>query len=152
RDAEPYRAGGYIPVAGGAARPFHARASHRLPVARGRRTYRDGDHGCIVRGGPAGAGRGVAACDAAAGPAGPGGAVAGEVCGGAGPHAAQYLVLGAKARAALEGRGVPNFDDVRAVAPSVLRHRVVTGFQAEADGRTPGDIVEELLQLRRKWT
>lgn len=71
---------------------------------------------------------------------------------GAGPRASQYLVLGAKARAALEGRGVPNFDDVRAVAPSVLRHRVVTGFQAEADGRTPGDIVEELLQLSRKWT
>ena len=71
---------------------------------------------------------------------------------GAGPRASQYLVLGAKARAALEGRGVPNFDDVRAVAPSVLRHRVVTGFQAEADGRSPGDIVEELLQLSRKWT
>ncbi len=71
---------------------------------------------------------------------------------GAGPRASQFLVLGAKARAALEGRGVPNFDDVRAVAPSVLRHRVVTGFQAEADGRSPGDIVEELLQLSRKWT
>lgn len=71
---------------------------------------------------------------------------------GAGPRASQYLVLGAKARAALEGRGVPNFDDVRAVAPSVLRHRVVTGFQAEADGRSPADIVEELLQLSRKWT
>ncbi|HEX9692799.1 MAG TPA: AAA family ATPase, partial [Gemmatimonadales bacterium] len=43
---------------------------------------------------------------------------------GAGPRASQYLVLGAKARAAMSGRGVPNFDDVRAVAPSVLRHRV----------------------------
>jgi MoxR-like ATPase len=71
---------------------------------------------------------------------------------GAGPRASQYLVLGAKARSAMSGRGVPNFDDVRAVAPSVLRHRVVTNFQAEADGRATGDLVEELIQLSRKWT
>jgi MoxR-like ATPase len=71
---------------------------------------------------------------------------------GAGPRASQYLVLGAKARAAMSGRGVPNFDDVRAVAPAVLRHRVVTNFQAEADGRATGDIVDELIQLSRKWT
>jgi MoxR-like ATPase len=71
---------------------------------------------------------------------------------GAGPRASQYLVLGAKARAAMDGRGVPNFDDVRAVAPAVLRHRVVSNFQAEADGRTTADIVDELIQLSRKWT
>jgi MoxR-like ATPase len=71
---------------------------------------------------------------------------------GAGPRASQYLVLGAKARAAMTGRGVPNFDDVRAVAPSVLRHRLVTSFQAEADGRSAGDLVEELIDLSRKWT
>ncbi len=71
---------------------------------------------------------------------------------GAGPRASQYLVLGAKAHAAMAGRGVPNFEDVRNVAPSVLRHRLVTNFQAEADGRTPGDIVEELIQTSRKWT
>ena len=71
---------------------------------------------------------------------------------GAGPRASQYLVLGAKARAAMAGRGVPNFDDVRAVAPAVLRHRVVVNFQAEADGRTTADIVDELLQQSRKWT
>jgi MoxR-like ATPase len=71
---------------------------------------------------------------------------------GAGPRASQYLVLGAKARAAMSGRGVPNLDDVRAVAPAVLRHRVVTSFQAEADGRTAGDLVEELIGLSRKWT
>jgi MoxR-like ATPase len=71
---------------------------------------------------------------------------------GAGPRASQYLVLGAKARAAMSGRGVPNFDDVRAVAPSVLRHRVVTNFQAEADGRTTSDLVEELIVASRKWT
>ncbi|MGQ0561147.1 MAG: AAA family ATPase [Gemmatimonadota bacterium] len=71
---------------------------------------------------------------------------------GAGPRASQYLVLGAKARAAMHGRGVPNYDDVRAVAPAVLRHRVVTNFQAEAEGRTSDDVVDELIQLSRKWT
>jgi MoxR-like ATPase len=71
---------------------------------------------------------------------------------GAGPRASQYLVLGAKARAAMSGRGVPHFDDVRAVAPAVLRHRIVTNFQAEADGRAAEDVVEELIQLSRKWT
>jgi MoxR-like ATPase len=71
---------------------------------------------------------------------------------GAGPRASQNLVLGAKARAALAGRGVPNFDDVRAVAPSVLRHRVVPSFQAEADGRTSVDLIAELLEQSRKWT
>ncbi len=71
---------------------------------------------------------------------------------GAGPRASQYLVLGAKARAALAGRGVPNLEDVRAVAPAVLRHRVVTNFQAEADGRSAADVVEELIELSRRWT
>jgi MoxR-like ATPase len=71
---------------------------------------------------------------------------------GAGPRASQYLVLGAKARAALAGRAMPDLEDVRAVAPSVLRHRVVPSFQAEADGRTAADLVEELLELSRKWT
>src|SRR5690606_9377013 len=52
---------------------------------------------------------------------------------GAGPRASQYLVLGAKARAAMAGRAMPTYEDVRAVAPLVLRHRVVTNFQAEAD-------------------
>ncbi|MBW3553686.1 MAG: AAA family ATPase, partial [Gemmatimonadetes bacterium] len=71
---------------------------------------------------------------------------------GAGPRASQYLTLGAKARAAMDGRGVPNYEDVRAVAPAVLRHRVVTNFQAEAEGRTAGDLVDELIDLSRKWT
>ncbi|MBR9988226.1 MAG: AAA family ATPase [Gemmatimonadetes bacterium] len=71
---------------------------------------------------------------------------------GAGPRASQYLVLGAKARAALAGRSMPDLEDVRAVAPAVLRHRVVPSFQAEADARTGADIVEELIQLSRKWT
>jgi len=53
---------------------------------------------------------------------------------GAGPRASQYLVLGAKSRAAMDGRSVPDLDDVRAVATNVLGHRVVLNFQAEAEG------------------
>jgi MoxR-like ATPase len=65
---------------------------------------------------------------------------------GAGPRASQYLVLGAKARAAMDGRPVPDLDDVRAVALAVLRHRVVVNFQAEAEGIG----VERLLPLHEK--
>ncbi len=65
---------------------------------------------------------------------------------GAGPRASQYLVLGAKARAALDGRPIPDLDDVRAVAPDVLRHRVVPGFEAEASGRSADDLIDELVQ------
>ncbi len=64
---------------------------------------------------------------------------------GAGPRASQYLVLGAKARAALAGRPMADLDDVRSVAPSVLRHRIVTNFAAEAADRTSADIVRELV-------
>jgi MoxR-like ATPase len=64
---------------------------------------------------------------------------------GAGPRASQYLVLGAKARAALEGRPMADLADLRTVAPAVLRHRVVTNFSAEAAGRTSEDLVRELI-------
>ncbi len=64
---------------------------------------------------------------------------------GAGPRASQYLVLGAKARAALAGRPMADLEDVRAVAPTVLRHRVVTNFAAEASDRTSDDVVRELV-------
>jgi MoxR-like ATPase len=64
---------------------------------------------------------------------------------GAGPRASQYLVLGAKARAAIAGRPMADLDDVKAVAPSVLRHRVVTNFAAEAAEQTSGDLVRQLL-------
>ena len=53
---------------------------------------------------------------------------------GAGPRASQYLVLGAKARAAMDGRPYPDLEDVNAVALPVLRHRIVLNFQGEADG------------------
>ncbi|HLP16544.1 MAG TPA: MoxR family ATPase [Bacteroidota bacterium] len=66
---------------------------------------------------------------------------------GAGPRASQYLVLGAKTRAVLYGRYTPDIDDVRAVAVPVLRHRLITNFNAEADGITPLAIVEKLLAL-----
>jgi len=65
---------------------------------------------------------------------------------GAGPRASQYLVLAAKARAALDGRPIPDLEDVRAVAPDVLRHRVVPGFEAEAAGRSADDLIDELVQ------
>jgi MoxR-like ATPase len=64
---------------------------------------------------------------------------------GAGPRASQYLVLGAKARAALDGRPMPDEDDLRLVAPTVLTHRLVINFAAEAAGRGAPDIVAELL-------
>ncbi len=64
---------------------------------------------------------------------------------GAGPRASQYLVLGAKARAAMDGRSMPDLDDVRQVAHAVLRHRLVVNFQAEADGIP----VEDLITLPR---
>ena len=65
---------------------------------------------------------------------------------GAGPRASQYLVLGAKTRAVLHGRFAPGIDDVRAVAPAVLRHRVVTNFTAEAEGIKPDRIIQDLLK------
>jgi MoxR-like ATPase len=65
---------------------------------------------------------------------------------GAGPRASQYLVLGAKTRAVLHGRYAPGVEDVQAVAPAVLRHRIVTNFTAEAEGVRPDRIIEDLLR------
>ena len=53
---------------------------------------------------------------------------------GAGPRASQYLILGAKVRAVLNNRLSPEIDDIKSIASSVLRHRLVTSFSAEADG------------------
>ncbi|HNF87200.1 MAG TPA: AAA family ATPase, partial [bacterium] len=64
---------------------------------------------------------------------------------GAGPRASQYLILGAKTRAALDGRFTPDIDDVRAVVKPVLRHRLITNFTAEADGVTTLDIIDKLV-------
>lgn len=65
---------------------------------------------------------------------------------GAGPRASQYLILGAKSRAALFGRFTPDIDDVKAVAVSVLRHRIVSNFSAEAEGISTKDIINKLLK------
>jgi MoxR-like ATPase len=68
---------------------------------------------------------------------------------GAGPRASQYLILGAKARAALDGRPMADEDDVRIVAPTVLTHRIVINFAAEAAGRSAQDIVQQVLKEGR---
>lgn len=65
---------------------------------------------------------------------------------GAGPRASQYLVLGAKARAIMHGRYHVSYEDIRAVAKPVLRHRILTNFNAEADGISSLDIISQLLE------
>ncbi len=65
---------------------------------------------------------------------------------GAGPRASQFLVLGAKAQAAMDGRPMADLDDVKKVALSVLRHRVVVSFAAEAAGRSAEDVCRELVE------
>jgi MoxR-like ATPase len=66
---------------------------------------------------------------------------------GASVRAAQFLILGAKARALTDGRYHVGFDDVRALAHSVLRHRVLTNFRAESEGVTSDALVDELLKV-----
>jgi MoxR-like ATPase len=66
---------------------------------------------------------------------------------GAGPRASQYLVLGAKARAILHGRYYVSSEDIRAVALPVLRHRIMTNFNAEAEGVKPDDIIRRLIEI-----
>ena len=68
---------------------------------------------------------------------------------GAGPRASQYLVLGAKARAVLHGRHCAENEDVDAVAYPVLRHRIITNFNAEAEGLRPDDIVSRLIETAK---
>jgi MoxR-like ATPase len=66
---------------------------------------------------------------------------------GAGPRATQFLVLGAKARAVLHGRYYVSCEDIRCVAAPVLRHRIITNFNAEAEGIKPDDIVRRLAEI-----
>ncbi len=63
---------------------------------------------------------------------------------GAGPRASQYLILGAKARAAMDGRSMPDMDDVTAMALPVLGHRVVLNFQADAEGISTSTLIAAL--------
>jgi len=64
---------------------------------------------------------------------------------GAGPRASQYLVLGAKAKAVLDGRPSPNISDVKSLAAPILRHRVLPNFNAEADGLKVENIIDQLI-------
>ncbi|MFQ6040745.1 MAG: AAA family ATPase [Candidatus Poribacteria bacterium] len=65
---------------------------------------------------------------------------------GAGPRASLYLVVAAKARAALRGRLFVSLEDIQAVAKPVLRHRVIANFAAQSEGLTCDDIVDKLLE------
>jgi len=69
---------------------------------------------------------------------------------GAGPRAGQHLILGSKVRAVMDGRPTPSCEDVRMVAPPVLRHRIVTNFNADADGVTTEEIIGLLLEKVRE--
>lgn len=64
---------------------------------------------------------------------------------GAGPRASQYLILAAKTRAITQGRFTPNIDDVKFAVVPVLRHRIITNFNAEAEGISPVDIIKKLI-------
>ena len=66
---------------------------------------------------------------------------------GAGPRAGQFLINGGKALAAMDGRFSVSLDDVRKIAIPVLRHRISTNFQAQAEGMSNEDVVERLLEL-----
>jgi MoxR-like ATPase len=65
---------------------------------------------------------------------------------GAGPRASQYLVLGAKTHAALNGRYSPDIDDVKAVAVSILRHRIIKNYKAEAENISVEEIIGQLMK------
>lgn len=69
---------------------------------------------------------------------------------GAGPRAVQYLILGAKSRAALRGTYMASLEDLEAIASSVLTHRVITNFSAESQGMTSKKIVERLIKEMRE--
>ena len=64
---------------------------------------------------------------------------------GAGPRASQYLILGAKAKAALDGRPSPDISDIRDMALPILRHRILPNFNAESEGVSPDDILLKLM-------
>jgi MoxR-like ATPase len=64
---------------------------------------------------------------------------------GAGTRAAQHLVLGAKARALLQGRSLATADDIQALAPPTLRHRILLGYRAEAEGISVEQVIRQLL-------
>ena len=64
---------------------------------------------------------------------------------GAGPRASQFLIIGAKTHAVLNGKYSPDIEDVRAIAPAILRHRIIRNYKAEARGISVEDIINEML-------
>src|SRR4029077_3117739 len=66
---------------------------------------------------------------------------------GAGPRAGQFLIMGGKAMAAMDGRFSVAIDDIKKVATPVLRHRISTNFQAQAEGKTSDDVIQQILQV-----
>ncbi|HHT9129711.1 MAG TPA: AAA family ATPase [Candidatus Brocadiaceae bacterium] len=71
---------------------------------------------------------------------------------GAGPRASQYFILGSKARSLLNGRYAATCSDVRAIARSILQHRIITNFHAEAEGKTSLHIIDQLLDTIKEHT
>jgi MoxR-like ATPase len=71
---------------------------------------------------------------------------------GAGPRASQYLILGAKARTMLQGRYAVSVEDIQALAPSVLRHRIFPNFRAQGEGFSSLDIISRLLNEVKQST
>ena len=65
---------------------------------------------------------------------------------GAGPMASQCLVLGAKAKALLDGRPTPTIEDIQSLAPDILRQRILPNFNAEAEGIKVDDIINQLIK------
>ena len=170
RDAEPDRAGGHLPAAGSAARSLHVPHHHRPPaVRRGARRGPDddGDSESAARaadqrrrsdrvpaaGAKSARGRAGDASRARhrarhAGRRNPDSKdfIAKWVAFGASVRAAQYLVLGGKARALTSGRYHVSFEDIRALTHPVLRHRIITNFHAQSEGVTTDAIVDRLLE------
>jgi len=65
---------------------------------------------------------------------------------GAGPRASQFLIVGARTHAVLNGKYSPDIEDIKAVAHNILRHRIIKNYKAEAEGITVKDIIDELLK------
>jgi MoxR-like ATPase len=71
--------------------------------------------------------------------------VSDQLAWGAGPRAVQFLIIGAKARALLQGRSHVTVEDIQALAAPALRHRIVVGFAAESEGVTPDTIIQRII-------
>ena len=65
---------------------------------------------------------------------------------GAGPRASSYLILAAKAKAVLSGKATPDIEDINSILKSVLRHRIILNFNAEADGIKVDNFLDELIE------